>query len=221
MRDPAVPRQRLDHVGFAERNARLTQILRIGAQHHDLARRHAGGNDHAVEAVVLDFAAPDAFERFLERLADCGDIDGETRHHAEVVNPDADAVGQADFIRQLVDDPQAHVLQHRQDIGQRQRTVAVEYLEAQIAVGRAVPPIQFHRDVAGFQHGVDPADIDDRLGRREKLPVLHRKRLPEPVEQRQPGAFALGLRQRVREVVGPVARRFDHVAFDVRDGFRV
>ncbi len=58
-----MPEQRLLHVGVAERDPRLAEVLRDRAEDDDLPARETGAEHEPVEAVVLDLAAPDAEER--------------------------------------------------------------------------------------------------------------------------------------------------------------
>ena len=57
--------ERLLHVGLAERDADLQQVLAVGAQHHDLAPVQPVQHQ-LVEAVALDLAAPHPGEGLLE-----------------------------------------------------------------------------------------------------------------------------------------------------------
>ncbi len=85
-RDLGIARQRVLHIGLAERDADLAQIFRIGAQHHDLARRHLRAQHQAIEAVAFHSARPDLREAILERRLDRGDVDFRhvARHHGEI-----------------------------------------------------------------------------------------------------------------------------------------
>ena len=71
---------------------------------------------------------------------------GAARLQAEVVDPDRRRPFGGDAVRALVEHAHAHVLEHRQAVGQRHRRAAVEQLEAQRrrarlpAAGRATSP---------------------------------------------------------------------------------
>ncbi len=88
-RQLVVADERLLHVGLAERDADLQQVLAVGAQDHDLAPVEAGLQHQLVEAVVLGLAAPDAREGVLEVLADLVGLElaGLEAGDAEVVQP--------------------------------------------------------------------------------------------------------------------------------------
>ena len=63
------------HVGLAERDPRLPQIARDRPQDRDVAPAQPCPQHEAVEAVVLDLAAPDADERVLEALSHLVDVE--------------------------------------------------------------------------------------------------------------------------------------------------
>ena len=67
--------QGLFHVGLAEGDLRLAQVLAVGPQDLDLAGGQAGPQDQLVEAVVLHLAAPDPAEDVVEGLLDLGEVD--------------------------------------------------------------------------------------------------------------------------------------------------
>ena len=68
--DAGIGGERALHVGLAERDAGLAQILAVRTQDDDLAPSDPGPQHQAVEAVVLDLSRPDAGERFAELLVD-------------------------------------------------------------------------------------------------------------------------------------------------------
>ena len=132
--------QRLLHVALAERDARLPEIARHRPQHRDVAPVEVGAQHKGVEPVALDLAQPDAGERVLEALpylVDCQLAVGGVLD-VEVVDPRWRTVPRPDLVRSLVAHPQAHALEHRQDVRQRQRLAATVQLAAQRA--RRPPP---------------------------------------------------------------------------------
>src|SRR3546814_16563432 len=89
------------HVFLGEGERRLPQVLRIGAQHRDLAPGQAGPQHQPVEAVVLHAPVPHRREGFLERLLDPAELDVAAVAPAqrEVVDPDRPRAPQADLER--------------------------------------------------------------------------------------------------------------------------
>ena len=67
--------RRVLHIGLTEAAAGLAHELAVGAQHHDLARRQAGGQYQAVKAIILRRADPNLAERLLELPARLGGVD--------------------------------------------------------------------------------------------------------------------------------------------------
>src|SRR3546814_8157956 len=59
------------------------------------------------------------------------------------------AVGNVDVERHFADHPQAHVLQHRQDVRERHRAVEHIDLEPQLIRRRACRAVEIHREVVG------------------------------------------------------------------------
>ena len=119
----ALLHQRLLHVGLAERNPDLQQILAVGAQDLDLAPVEPGAQHQLIEAVVLRLAAPDPQERVLEGLADLVEVElaGVDRLDPEIVQPEARAGRGDELVGLLLEHAQAHVLEHRQHVRQRDR----------------------------------------------------------------------------------------------------
>ncbi len=132
-----------------QRKADLAHVLGIGAQHDDLVGRHARGDDQPVEVVALDLAAEYAAESVLEHLMQRVDLDlgvGARRDHAEIVYPDGAASLRRHAMRVLVEHLQAHVLQHRQAVGQRHLRAQMENLEPQRAGPGLERPVQRHAE---------------------------------------------------------------------------
>ena len=133
---PAGGDERLLHVAVAERRAGLAQVAADRAQHGGLAPGQPGAQDQAVVAVALGVAAPGADEGVLEGVPDAVGLELVVAGvgQAEVVDPDALAVARRDRVGPLVGDLHAHVLEQRQQVGQRQRRAGAEHLRAQRAL---------------------------------------------------------------------------------------
>ncbi len=121
--DVGVRGQRVLHVGLAERASRLAEVLRDRPEDRDLARGQPRREDETVEAVVLRLAAPGASERVLERCPDIVrlELGSFVVAEPEVVDPDRRAACGLDLVRPLVADPDAHVLEQRQHVGEEER----------------------------------------------------------------------------------------------------
>ena len=142
-----------------ERNSALQQELAIGAQHQNFAPRQPRSKHQLVETVIGHTAFKDARKTFMERGAHGLQVDRRTRtrFHRKVVHPDF-AVGLAiqviDLERLLTNDFQPHILEHRNDIGERERvagTVEFELYRVFRGVRRTIE-VQFQsiRDTRGI-----------------------------------------------------------------------
>src|SRR6185312_3302776 len=119
------------HVALRERGAGLQQILRVAAQHRDLAPAQLGAQDQPVEAVVLGVAPPDLLERILEQRTDLFDAESELadRLHVEVLDRQRRVAG--NLVDVLGEHAQAEVFQLRQYLGQGDVATGAVDLEAQ------------------------------------------------------------------------------------------
>ena len=210
--------QGLLHVGLAVRAADLEEVLAAGAQHRDLAPVEPGAEHELVEAVVLRIAAPHPGERVLEIAPDLVDVDlaGLGALHREVVHREAAAVLGHEAVRPLVDDPQAHVLEHRQDVGQGNARAGAAELEADQGVVVLERAIERHLEIAlAPGDPVDAGEVGDRGARRHLLLIGERDRVAigaiEPVAL----LLAVGVDQRVAQQVGPGARGLEQLALEL------
>ena len=146
-----VARKGLLDVALGERHADLEQELRIRPQHRDLTPGQPGGEDEAVEAVVLAVTAPDARERVLEVLADGFDVGIRTAgFDLEILDVDDLATG-LQPVGVLGDHPQPHVFHHRQRVRQRDVVELAVELEAQPARSGAAAVEAETQVVGAFQ----------------------------------------------------------------------
>ena len=218
-RDVGVGEQRLLHVAVAERGAGLAQVPGDRTQDGDVAPAQAGAQHQPVETVVLHVAVPDAGERLLEALADLVGVDLAVGlvGQAEVVDPGRRAVARADLVRPLVGDPQAHVLEHRQDLGQRDRRARAEQLAAHRAAGCLERTVEAHAQAVGDAELLDAPDVGHRGAREPVGAVGRRERVAVAAEQVVAALLAALLDQRVGEVVRPLARGLRDPGLDLRD----
>ena len=187
-RDRRVGHEAVDHVGLGERHARLQEVLAERAQQHDLPPLERGGDDESVEPVVLDRPGPDLGEGLADahgrpaRAGAVARVDGAGGLlDGELVNPDGAAraarpvAGGADLERVLGDDPEAHVLDDRDDVRERGGGAAHEQLEVDRAgVGDDVPVEAHDRCVPGHVP-LDEVDVGGRRAGRVVLAVGRRE----------------------------------------------
>ena len=112
-------REGLLQIALAEIHAGLAQHLAVQPQHHGFSRRQPGGEDQAIEAVVLDIATPQREQRLLETGAQRG---GERCRRGggfdrEFMHPHRPTLDGIDTERLLGDDAQPEIFQDRQDVG--------------------------------------------------------------------------------------------------------
>ena len=140
------------HVGLAQAEADLAEVLRVGAEHRDLPPVEAGREGETVEAVVLRLARPHPGEAPLERLARRVEVRGgrpEPLPEPEVVEPDREpALAPGELAGVLVLDPKAHVLEHREGVREVDRPPEVKELEAEGARVRPGRAEEVHREGA-------------------------------------------------------------------------
>ena len=141
-------RQRADqrHVAPAERTGQRERVIAVvlgGAAHH----HQEGGFQPRLVGVEIDEAAVVALEQ-------------------HVVQPEAFAILRRDAIGALVDHAEAHVLQHRHALRQRQRPRQAPHLQADLAAlfRVAVAEIDAERPLRGERF--DHADVVGGGGRR-------------------------------------------------------
>jgi hypothetical protein len=110
----------------------LQDVFAVGPEHGDVGGGETRRQYQPVEAVVLDAAGPGLLERDLEGFPDRVDVDGMAvgDPHAEVVHGEDGTAGRFDAMRLLVEDLEAHVLEDRQGVGEVERQVRADELEA-------------------------------------------------------------------------------------------
>src|ERR1700730_16912090 len=116
MGNGAVRIERLREIALAERRARLTEILRVGAQDDDLLGRELGREHERVEAVFFDLTLENRPQGAQELPADLfvtERVAVAARSKPEVGEPNNGALGGAQLERTLVDHRHAEVLEHR------------------------------------------------------------------------------------------------------------
>ena len=211
-RDGRMAGQRAFHHVLPIGDAGLAQILGVGAQHRHLPRGQAGAKDEAVEAVILHPAVPDGGEGVLELLLHHRAVDGQPvlRPRGEVVNPHRGGVaGDGDLEGRFGDHLQVHVLQHGQHVGQRHRAAFVVDLDVQLVPFGLQRAVEVDAQRALGRRLLDPLDVEDGGLRVELLAVGGGEGVGVAAEQGAPLLLAVGLDQRVAQMVVPAARRLD------------
>ncbi len=129
--------QRRPHIALRIRHADLAQEPRDGPQQRNVAPGQARRHHQRVVAVVLGDTAHHhdeaGFQRRLHRLERGRPAVVPLQRH--VVQPGAGlAIG--DLEGPLVDDPEAHILQHRHPLGQRDRPAVTPDLQSDARILR-------------------------------------------------------------------------------------
>ena len=127
----------------------------VGAQHDDVARRKVGDQDQAIERIVLDRASPDLTESLFHARPGSREVDAMMHggSRLELLDPDRfGRIRRPNLEGDLVDNVQAEIFQHRQDVGQRYRLTTPDRFEAQF---RSLAAGQRHGDVLAREHGLD------------------------------------------------------------------
>jgi hypothetical protein len=106
----------------------------------------------------------------------------------------------------LAEHAHAHVLEHRQRIGQHHRAAEPVELEAERLGGGAERPVQRERERCVVRQRLDLAHVGHRATRGHALAVLRRKALPQRFEQLDAPSLAFGVDRGVAQLVGPAAR---------------
>ena len=128
-RDRVVGCQRALHIALAERQPGLQQVAAHRAQHTDLPGAERGGEQQAIESVVLDLAAPHGEKGFDEARLDMGNIEvmAEAMLNLEILH--AGRLRQCQQIRMFGQNAQAEVFHHRQQIRDRYRRTRFDEFE--------------------------------------------------------------------------------------------
>ncbi len=200
--------QGLFHIDLGIGNTHLAQTTAIGAQDQNLAPIQTTPRDQGIEAVAFDLAAPNAGKGVFELFLDCRDIDvaAVARFQTEVVDHQhlgAVAVVAADFVRDFVDHPEAHMLEHRQGIRQRHRRLRVVDLEPHPVARLASRAVQVQTDAVGGQGFLDHDNVVDRVLGTVMRGVAGPEGMLEPARQAQAFLGPEGRRQGFRQIVAP------------------
>ena len=217
-RDRGVGGERILDIGLAEGGPGLAQIFAIGAQHDDLAPADPGPQHQPVEAVILDLAGPDAGERLAEDPLDAVrlEIRAFPVQHPEIVQPHPGRAGALDLAGMFVLDLEAHILQHRQRVGERDRPAPeLEQLEAQPPFPGFERPVKAHLD-AVLPDALHLLDIEHRDAGGIDLAIVRAEGLPVAPEQAGAGLLAEAVEQGVAQIVRPCAADGPEPPFEVR-----
>ena len=176
--DGRVRGEGLREVGEAEGEARLLQVLGIGAEHDHVIRARGRGGREAVEGVVLDLALHHPQEGFLRRGLDRLDVGNvAAAAHAEVVEEDAPASRAPDLPRDLVQGLEAQVLEDGQAARERHARPGAVNAKAQGARVGLDRAIERHRVGLARAEAVQHGDVPHRHARVHRLAVGDGKRI--------------------------------------------
>ena len=217
--DGRVVCQNLRDVALAERQAGLQQVAAICAQHRDHAPGNSRRERQLIETVAVHAASPHGGDGTLDLPVEGfqGDRGRGLHHQFQILDP-APLSGDVELVRPLRDYLQSHVLQHGQQVGNRNRILAAEDFQKKLFFALRVWPINIQMQLDCFlfrsfekghiESGIIPGKILG-VGRRECLRILFEKlqrvRFVEAGEQRtleriQPGAH--GCRHAPFQAVG-------------------
>jgi hypothetical protein len=176
--DAAVREQHVHYIVLAVRAAGLAQVAHVGAQHRRLPPVQPGPQHQGVEPVHLAGTPPGRDEGVLEAPLHVLDVlaaqplqHDVAQAQAEVVDPARHTVSPDHLIGTLIDDLDAHPLQHRQHLGQR------DPLPRQVELEPPLPRLglrgQVETQIQAVLPGqrLQPADVDQRGGGVEVLLV--------------------------------------------------
>ena len=215
-RDRRMPRQGLAHIAGREGYAGLQQVLAVGPQDLHLPPVHPRGNDQLVEAVAVRLAPQGPQERLLESVANALEIEVPLHpgHHVEILDPETFLVRKHQFVGPLADDVQAQVLEHGQNVRQRNRCVLAEKLEPENAPAPLAWSVQAHSQRFAVVDGSGVFHVERRHPGGDVLLVGLGERLAESRRETQTGFLAQLFDEDIAQFVGPGPYRFDDLLLE-------
>ena len=209
--------QHLGDVALAERQTCLQQIAAVGTQHSHGAPGHAGGQRELVEAVVVHASGPHRGERVFDLALQRVELDDRRRAHdqLEVLDPGAPAAREFQLIRAFRDDLEAHVLEHGQEVGYRDRILTAENLQKKFVLAPWLRTIDVEMQPLGvLLHRVEKRNVVRGGLAGKVLGVGRGKRRRIDAEQLEGAGFVEAREQRALETVRPGADRCGHQQFE-------
>ncbi len=210
--DAGVLSQRRPHVILRERHPDLAEETRQRADQGDVAPDKSGAEHQRVVAVILGASAHHREEAALEPLLDRGQLQllARTAFERHVVEPDIGGVVRGDVVGALVDDAEAHILQHGHPFGERDRPAAAQDLEAGTCRLRLAIAINLYPERMLGGERLDNADVGNGGSRRVDFTIVHREGFAVTGEQGAAALRRMRQRQRLFQLVGPAP----HDGFD-------
>ncbi len=200
--------QCVHHIGLAESDARLTQILRIGPQHHDIRPFQPSTEHKTVEPVIFHIAGPDTPECLLELCLQIMQVERMTAgfYQFEIMDPHfpRKVVG-GNQIGVLRQDLQAHVLQHWQTIRECKRCFPAINLEPHNILRILYPAVEVEAKLLRLEDRLDFIDIVKRQFGIEALLISRRKGIAVPGAKSQSFFLAPFFKQGIVQIVRPTA----------------
>ena len=135
------------------------------------------------------------------------------RLHFDVLDVELAAVG-LDLVEMLGQHLEAHVLEQRDHVRQRDVGAETEHLEMQ-RVGLAARAVEIEADVVGVAQARGHLDIGGGDVRRDFLDVADRQRAAEARRELEAFVLAVLLHERVAQLVVPVAHDLRDLAFEL------
>ena len=208
------------HVSLAERDAGLQQIPAIGAQHRHVAPWQPRRQHQPVETVVFRLAGPKPGKGILENILDLRGVhlNADILAHVEIQHPQPSAVAGGDFVGTRGQHPQAHPLQHRQHVGQRNWLFGAEDLEAQESFRVFQWSIQPHVQRVGGTNPVQPQNVAHRGAGGEIFLISGGKGLAVALEQSVALFLATLFQQGTLQFFFPGLRGLAQLSFQLRYG---
>ncbi len=189
----------------------LAQVLRVGAEKHDLLPGEPGAQHELVEPVGLDRAPPGHGEGVGETIRqgriglDDAVLDVLGQAESEIVYPAIDSVRSRQPVGSLVDDLDAEALQHREDPAEGDRLVGDVQGETQRQRIVGTRTVQVRVEIAGVERFQTPQVVQGTFGT-EVLLVRLGHDLGVPLHQQRIEIAGRG--RRLTEPIGPVAGHF-------------
>src|ERR1019366_2913148 len=145
------------------------------------------------------------------------EVDLEAANDADVVDPSGTPTLWLDLVRTLVADPQAHVLEDRQDIRERDALARAQQLASQRGPVGLDGLIDAHDDPLASGESLGTVDVVDRRTSSPVGAIGDRERRPIAAKQGVAPLFPVHLSQSIREVAGPGPRHLGDPALDLSD----
>ncbi len=202
--------QDLCDIALAERQSGLQQISAIGAHDDHEAPRYAGSQSQMIETVAIHAAGPNGREGTLDFALQCFELGhGRRLHHElQVLNPGAPRGRKLQFVGPLGDHLESHVLQHGQEVGNRNGILLAEDLQKEPVLAPRLGSVDIQMQARRlFLDGLEERHVEGGGVAAKVLGVGRGECLCIVLEQLQGVGFVEARQQRCLEAVGPRPHR--------------